>query len=148
MISPVQMFWGVVKRRKRIMSTEDGAQTASAVSAARLRQLEVGERRYRRLFEATPDLILTLDSHGRILSVNAAALSITGYQPEELIGRSYLELVHPQDQAASRARLAGAFSGEIQHRALRIIRADGQVRHLEISTGPYEADDASTLPRT
>lgn len=44
------------------------------------------------------DVICTIGENGRFLTVNAAAESLWGYKPEELIGRPYIDLVHPDDR--------------------------------------------------
>jgi PAS domain S-box-containing protein len=94
-----------------------------------------------RLFDSNPDLVLILDDDGHIVSINAAALATTGHTAEALIGRPYLELVHPEDRDGSKARFAAALRGEIRHRALRIIRRDGEIRHLDVSSGPCAAQE-------
>ncbi|MGH8101235.1 MAG: PAS domain S-box protein, partial [Chthoniobacterales bacterium] len=44
------------------------------------------------------DVICTIDENYRFLTVNAASESLWGYEPEELIGRPYIDLVHPDDR--------------------------------------------------
>jgi PAS domain S-box-containing protein len=44
------------------------------------------------------DAICTIDENGRFLTVNAPSESLWGYKPEELIGRPYIDLVHPDDR--------------------------------------------------
>jgi len=41
----------------------------------------------RRIFDTSLDLILIVDRKGRFLQVSPSAMSILGYEPEELIGR-------------------------------------------------------------
>jgi PAS domain S-box-containing protein len=50
---------------------------------------------YRLLFEYVGHMVCTLDLEGRITSVNAAGLALTGYSERELIGRAALELIDP-----------------------------------------------------
>ncbi|MDT8990587.1 EAL domain-containing protein [Curvibacter sp. APW13] len=40
------------------------------------------------VFESSPDAIIVTDAQARIISVNAASLSVTGYRSEELIGNN------------------------------------------------------------
>ncbi|HET9786714.1 MAG TPA: PAS domain S-box protein, partial [Pyrinomonadaceae bacterium] len=57
--------------------------------------LKESEDRYRRLVELSPDaIVLTVD--GKIIYVNRAAQSVWGASsPDELIGRSVIDFVHP-----------------------------------------------------
>ena len=53
------------------------------------------------LFDSAVDVICTADAEGRFTSINPACLQLWGYSQEELIGRRYLELVVPDDGAAT-----------------------------------------------
>ncbi len=73
-------------------------------------QLEESEARYRqvaaelqRTLDLSLDIIATFGPDAKLISVNAACERILGYTPEELTGRSLLELVHPDDQMAPHA---------------------------------------------
>jgi len=69
------------------------------------KQLEASEERYRRLaaelqrtLDLSLDLITTINAKGHFVMVSAASEQILGYAPKELIGRSYLDFVHPDDR--------------------------------------------------
>lgn len=55
------------------------------------------ESYYRMLFEEAPEGILIVDESNRILMANAAIYQMTGYASEEIIGRSPLDFVAPDD---------------------------------------------------
>lgn len=59
--------------------------------------LRESERRYRGLVESQQDLIVRTDSHGRFTFVNDAYCRKFGKTSEELLGRSFYPLVHPED---------------------------------------------------
>lgn len=61
------------------------------------RRLEYSEKLYRNLVDNSPDVIYTLDPTGRFTFINNRAQLLLGYQPEELIGKHYSMLVHPDD---------------------------------------------------
>jgi len=63
-------------------------------------QAELSESYFRMLFEEAPDGILIADENNRILMANAAVSQVTGYAPEEFLGRSVIEFVDPIDLAA------------------------------------------------
>ena len=61
---------------------------------------------FRSLVESSPDPICLIDPDGEILYGSASTSKVFGYQPEELLGRNCLELVHPKDREhSSRALL-------------------------------------------
>jgi PAS domain S-box-containing protein len=77
----------------------------------------------RLLFERTDHFVCTLDLEGRFTAINPAGAVISGYSPEELIGRFANELVVPEQRelAARRfaERLAGEEAGEAVYLLLR-----------------------------
>ena len=72
------------------------------------------------------DVICTIDAEGRFGSVSPACEALWGYKPEELVGRAYIELVHPDDREktgeAAVAVMAGQAAQDFQN---RYIRKDG-----------------------
>jgi len=61
-------------------------------------QLAESERRYRHLVENSQGLICTHDMDGRLLSVNQAALTLTGYTAEQVVGRNLREVLTPNSR--------------------------------------------------
>ncbi|MGH3065484.1 MAG: PAS domain S-box protein, partial [Gaiellaceae bacterium] len=57
-----------------------------------------GEEGYRLLFEHMDSMVCTLDLEGRLTSVNRAGELLTGYLTEELVGRSAVELIAPEQR--------------------------------------------------
>ena len=74
------------------------------VESDRQALLRLSEERYRMLFEEAPDGILIVDGINRIVMANSVIYEMTGYTSEELIGRSPLDFVAPEDLAARPAR--------------------------------------------
>ena len=64
-----------------------------------IQRASLSESYYRMLFEEAPEGILIVDGSNRITLANAAVYQITGYPPEEIIGRSPLDFVAPEDLA-------------------------------------------------
>ncbi|HYM56836.1 MAG TPA: EAL domain-containing protein [Solirubrobacteraceae bacterium] len=81
------------------------------------------EARSRVLAETSTDLICVLGPAGIIHYVSPACRDLLGYEPEELVGRGFLELVHAEDEAAVRTLIgeapAGAGPVSITHRLRR-----------------------------
>jgi len=56
------------------------------------------EKRFRDLFESSPDAIFVEDLDGTVLDVNPAACRLHGFTQEELLGKNVLELVPPESR--------------------------------------------------
>ncbi|MBL7041133.1 MAG: PAS domain S-box protein [Pirellulaceae bacterium] len=65
--------------------------------AATLQELALSEARYRALVEGSTDFIYVLDGEGRFSFANGEVGHLLGYSPEEVIGRHYTEVLHPED---------------------------------------------------
>src|SRR5438270_4132264 len=50
-----------------------------------------------RIVETSLDLILVVDRQGTFKQVNPSALSILGYRPSEMVGRSAVDFLYPDD---------------------------------------------------
>ena len=61
-------------------------------------QLAESERRYRHLVESGQGLICTHDMEGRLLTVNQAALTLTGYTADQVVGRNLREVLSPNSR--------------------------------------------------
>jgi len=51
---------------------------------------------YRRIFAVIPDIVYKIDTQGRFTYVSES-VSDLGYAPEELLGKHFSEIIHPQD---------------------------------------------------
>lgn len=60
-------------------------------------QIEQSERLHRFLVEQSPDIIYTLDDKGNFVFINFRMQALLGYQNDELLGRHYSVIVHPDD---------------------------------------------------
>ncbi len=112
------------------------------------RLLADAEEQYRSLFEISTNAILIRNRVGIITMVNGAALSLLGAaEPAELIGRAYLDFVHPDDRPLSIERIERIFEAAskrhlpapheeaaIHPREHRMVRLGGEVILVE-STG-------------
>jgi PAS domain S-box-containing protein len=68
----------------------------------------------RRIFETSQDLILVLNSRGVLVQISPSCETILGYKPEEMIGRSGVEFIHPDHLETSRTEMRAARSGRHQ----------------------------------
>jgi PAS domain S-box-containing protein len=80
---------------------------------ARERALAESETRYRLLAETVTDVIVRATPEGIRFYVSPAVRQIFGYEPEELVGKNIIDLVHPDDLEEVRAT-APALTGGTQ----------------------------------
>ncbi|HEX6966768.1 MAG TPA: ATP-binding protein [Gemmatimonadaceae bacterium] len=73
--------------------------------------LRQAEWRFRTLFRAAPDAVLTVFDSGRIREANDAVRDLVGLQPLQLVGCTIDEFVIPEDRDRLRAELARALAG-------------------------------------
>jgi diguanylate cyclase (GGDEF)-like protein/PAS domain S-box-containing protein len=106
--------------------------TDEVEKSARLAQLAEENRA---LVENSLDLIALLDPQGRFLRINAAVFDILGYRADELLGKPYAELVHPDELQHIQSIDAGLRTGQNTTRDLenRWIRKDGRVIYMSVS---------------
>ncbi len=77
------------------------------------------------------DAICVVDPSGTFVFVSAGAERIFGYKPEEMIGRSMLDLIHPDDKVRTLQTAAEIMQGQPKvDFENRYLRKDGQVVHL------------------
>ncbi len=100
------------------------------------------EERFRALVEKSRDGIVLLDDQAVIRYAAPALKTILGYDPEQVIGRSALEFIHPDDLPAARERLAGCLRqpGEDIADTFCAIAADGSSRIIEMNAVNRLAD--------
>ncbi len=79
--------------RKRMVEMESANGTAADMTDDALAETQ---KRYVDLVDNANDAIYMTDAKGLFTLVNPAALRITGYSEEEIVGKFYLDLVHPQ----------------------------------------------------
>lgn len=91
------------------------------------RELEERELRYRQIVELAADGIASLDSRFRIVYANGRLADMLGYRPDELIGRSVVDLVTPSSRAASADHLEGGGGEEGERLRVDLVHKDGSL---------------------
>ena len=100
---------------------------------ARLRE---SEAKYRLLVENTRDVIYTLDRRGLITFISPSVILLTGYRPDEVLGRSLSDFILPDDQQLLAGCLAQAGDEQDGSADLRIIKKDGGICWVYAATAP------------
>jgi PAS domain S-box-containing protein len=78
-----------------VIDISDRKQTESA--------LKESESKYRALVEACQDMIWSVDAQGRYTFVNPAVKTIYGYEPEEIVGRTFADFAPTESRDRIRA---------------------------------------------
>ena len=94
--------------------------------------LKESEENYRLLVENTNEA-LVVTQNDRFVFVNPTTCTLTGYTEEELLQKSYADILHPDDQKVAYEReqrqLAGEVFDPVRYRAYD---ADGQIHWIEV----------------
>jgi PAS domain S-box-containing protein len=84
------------------------------------------------VLDTIPDIVYELDSDGRVVFINAA-VGKYGYDPADLIGKDFLDFVHPEDREGAYHCINERRTGERRTEAfeIRIFDNKGNSFHLE-----------------
>ena len=102
--------------------------------------LRESEDRYHQLFDASTDAILVRTGE-TIIHANSAAIKLfRANHIGDLVGRRYLDFVHPEDRAESVERVRRSMSGDwiVPPREHRLIASDGQIICVESAGVPIK----------
>jgi len=102
--------------------------------------------RYRRLVELSPDGVL-ISQDARIVFVNRAAVRLLGASaPERVLGKSPLDVFHPDSRALIRERIGWLLAGqEVPPAEEKIVRLDGGVTDVEVNSTLVEDRDGPAI---
>jgi diguanylate cyclase (GGDEF)-like protein/PAS domain S-box-containing protein len=103
------------------------------VAFAEDRHWRQSEVRFRSLIQNSSDIIMIFEADGTINYVSPSVQRMLGYAPEDLIGRSNFDLLHPDDRVRVRCFHAENISnaGNSPTLEARLRHADGSWRHFE-----------------
>ncbi len=105
----------------------------------RTRALQIEEERDR-LFNLSLDLLAVGDLSGRLLQVNPAWVRVLRWSRDDIMARSFLDLIHPEDRDQAESVLAELREGApVRDRELRTLCRDGSFRWVSWSSFPLTA---------
>jgi PAS domain S-box-containing protein len=121
--------WGAVELE--VLTLAAGLVGAALERRSAEQALRESESRFRALADSLPQLVWTADETGAADWFSRPWLAFTGLPARELLGRGWLEAVHPDD----RARCAAAYELAFERREpyeleYRLRRADGAFRRV------------------
>ncbi len=107
--------------------------------------LRKSEQLYRTIVETAPGMLIIRDSHGKNLYVSSNCKNITGYTPEELIGK-FVWWVHEDDTPRMKALLKDTLENQISGHNVEFkgIKKDGEIWYGSQSWEPIK-DSQGTM---
>ena len=122
------VFSQAVVGRLELLGALTREQSAKGEEAQRRQELQ-------RTLDASTDMIATIDTGGTFESMSLASRTILGYEPEELVGRSFVDLIYPEDRKLSAEAFTATGDGAPTKRfENRCRRKDGGVAWIEWNT--------------
>ncbi|WP_166397042.1 PAS domain S-box protein [Rubrobacter marinus] len=124
---------GVFGEREEKLAIGLAAQAAIAIDNARLfESVRRSEERFGSLVRNASDIVSVLDAGGTIRYQSPAVERILGHRPEDMVGNSAFDYVHPEDARTVAEAFTEALSRAEQARVeYRFLHADGSWRYLE-----------------
>jgi PAS domain S-box-containing protein len=103
--------------------------------------LKHSEEKYRELVEMERDVIFAVDEVGNITAINSAT-RVWGYEPEEVIGKNFLELIPEEWREKTAVELQSRLleAGEITAETV-VVDWSGEQRPIEYSAVVVKEDD-------
>lgn len=99
-------------------------------------ELHRSELRFRRFVENLNDVVYALDAEGRFLYCSPALEQVSSYKPEEVLGRSFSDFLHPDDLALVAGVFERVLAGESAQVEYRVYDKNGEMRWVQASVAP------------
>jgi PAS domain S-box-containing protein len=112
--SPVEVSLSISPIKSPSGETIGASKTARDITESKRTQQALDQQieERRRVFETSQDLILVTDSGGLVVQISPSCEAILGYRPEEMVGHSGTEFIHPDDLEISQQEMRAARRGQ------------------------------------
>jgi len=107
--------------------------------------MKLGVEHFLKIFDEVPLGLSIVDLDYRYRWINPAFCQMLGYSAEELVGRTFVDLTHPDDLEVNLENTRRLLEGSIPHFRLekRYIRKDGEIFWAALSVTLLQNDDDS-----
>jgi len=96
--------------------------------------LRENEEKYRSLVESMKEVMYLLDPEGHIQYISPSVYELNGYTPEELNGRHFTCLIHPEDLDRLKKRFSRLLSGEYEPLEYRLLHKNKMTVYVKSSS--------------
>ena len=135
---------GFPSEEDRLLLSVGANQAAAVLQRQRAEAaLRDSEEQFRGTFENAAVGIALCDVEGRFLRLNQTFCGIVGYTDEELLGKHYKDITHPDDQPSDPERI-NLLRGDLSRysREKRYVRKDGSLVWAALSASALQRDAA------
>ncbi|SDJ24859.1 sensor domain-containing protein [Salimicrobium halophilum] len=108
------------------------------------KRLHESEQRYRALFDYNIDAVMTFDTNGKFTHVNSRTEEITGAASEDLVGRSFLPFVVPEQREETMRQFTISLDGAPHQYETTIHSMMGERLDIHITLIPIYVDEEIT----
>jgi len=113
-----------------------GEPDALVVIGRDITEIRKSEQIYKSIFSDHPEGVYSLDKEGNFLDINKEAQRISGYSREELLKTNFRKLIAPDKLPTVLERFEQVLKGQRRGQVTQLIRKDGQVRDIQLTTIP------------
>jgi PAS domain S-box-containing protein len=99
-------------------------------------QLQESEKKYRELVENINDILYEVDENGIMRYVSSPIETILEYTPSEIVGRPFIQFVHPEDKQKILEGYQNIASGHLNQNEYRLLTKSGNIRWILTSSKP------------
>ena len=104
-------------------------ETKKAAVKQRIDDLQKSNKLEHLLLENADEVLYFYSTEGKLIYVNPAFQTITGYTTQELYEKNFILFIHPDDQERAMELWEGLYKGKFfEDIEYRIIKKDGEVR--------------------
>ncbi|WP_209124655.1 bifunctional diguanylate cyclase/phosphodiesterase [Alkalihalobacillus sp. BA299] len=95
---------------------------------------------YKKIFYTYPEALFLIDIYGYIVEINQGVSTLTEFEPIEVIGKNFKEIVVEEDLASVIEYFQLVLNGEIQHCTFRIQQKSLKIKYVEVTFTPIHVE--------